>query len=156
MDINVTLFGEMITFAILVWVMMKYVWPPFMKMLEERQQKIADGLEAAERGQNDLKIAQESVKKQLRDAKQESSSILDNANKKAVEIIEEGKEEAGVERDKILTKAAQNIVVETNKAKESLQKQTAELVVAATEKILQEKVDGETQKKLVDTLIAKI
>jgi len=156
MDLNLTLLGEMITFGMLVWFMMKYIWPPFMRVLEERQKKIADGLEAAERGKNDLKIAQEQVKKQMRKAKIEASTILDKANKQAISFVEEGKTNAQKERNKILAQADQDIEIAANKAKNSLQKQTVDLVMAATEKVLQQKVDSATQKKLVDEMIAKI
>ena len=156
MDINVTLFGEMITFGILVWVMMKYIWPPLIKLIEERQKQIADGLEAARRGQNDLKISQERAKKEIREAKNKASIILDKANKQAISCIEEGKEKSIEKYNKILDQANQDIEIETNKAKEILQKQTADLVIASTEKILRQKIDVKTQEKLIDELIAKI
>ncbi|HBY55596.1 MAG TPA: ATP synthase F0 subunit B, partial [Coxiellaceae bacterium] len=90
MNINLTLFGEMLTFAILVWVIMKYIWPPLMKAIQERQEKIAAGLEAAQRGQRELKLIQTNAAEQIHQAKIKASTILDQANQQATAFIEEG------------------------------------------------------------------
>ena len=156
MDINLTLFGEMLTFAVLVWVMMKYIWPPLIKALEERQQKIASGLEAAERGKHELELAQINVAEQLHKTKAEASLMLNQAGRQANDILEKTKAAATEARAQILAQAKIDIEQEISSAKYILQQQTAELVVAATEKILQQKVNDVTQKKLIDELIANI
>jgi F-type H+-transporting ATPase subunit b len=156
MDINITLLGEMLTFAVLVWVMMKYIWPPLMKAIEERQQKIADGLAAAERGKNELELAQTNIAEQLRQTKNKAIVILNQASAQANDCFEKKKAEAEEERIKLLAQAKIDIEQEVNSAKYILQQQTADLVIAATEKILQQKIDSVAQKKLVNELISSI
>jgi F-type H+-transporting ATPase subunit b len=156
MDINMTLFGEMITFAVLVWATMKYIWPPLTKAMQERQQKIAAGLAAAERGQHALELAQKNVNQQLQAVKTKAALILDQAHQQATNLIEEGRINAQNEYAKILTKAKLDLEQEINKTKRELQQQTANLVIAATKKILQQKVDETTQQQLINQLIAEI
>ncbi|MEI8055306.1 MAG: F0F1 ATP synthase subunit B [bacterium] len=156
MDINVTLFGEMLTFAVLVWATMKYIWPPLTKVMEERQKKIAAGLEAAQQGQYALELAQKNIDKQLREAKAKVAIILDQASQQANNLVEEGRIKAQSECAKILAKSKLDIQQEINKTKQELQQQTADLVIAATEKILQQKIDTATQQKLINQLIADI
>lgn len=156
MDINATLLGEMLTFAVLVFVTMKYIWPPIVKAMEERQQKIAAGLEAAEQGQQALALAQKDVAKYLQEARSKAATILDHANQQANNLIEEGKIKTQEECAKILAKAKLDVEQEINKTRKELQKQTAALVIAATEKILQEKIDEKTEQKLINQLIAEI
>jgi F-type H+-transporting ATPase subunit b len=156
MDINMTLFGEMITFAILVWATMKYIWPPLTKAMQERQQKIASGLAAAERGQHALEIAQKNVAQQLQKAKDKAASILDQAHQQATNVIEEGRVKAQDECTKILAKAKLDLEQEINKTKQELQHQTAGLVIDTVEKVLQQKIDSSTQQKLVKQVITEI
>lgn len=156
MDINVTLFGEMLTFAVLVWVTMKYIWPPLTKALNDRQQKIADGLQAAERGHRDLELAQQKVTEQLRDAKNQAGVIIEQANQQANTIIDDGKVKAQLEGDKILATAKNNIEQEILRAKTQLRQQTTEIAVLVAEKILQQHVDAAQQQKMIDELIEEI
>lgn len=156
MDINVTLFGEMLTFAVLVWVMMKYIWPPLMKVIQERQEKIAEGLAAAEQSKRDLEMTQAKIAEQLQQAKSAAIEVLDRSRKQAETFIEESKVMARAERDKMLGQAKMDLEREVNRVKSEMQQQTVDLVIAATEKILQQKVDDATRKKLVDELIISI
>ncbi|EKE00555.1 MAG: ATP synthase F0, B subunit [uncultured bacterium] len=156
MDINATLLGEMLTFAVLVWATMKYIWPPLTQAMQERQQKIAAGLEAAQCGQNAMELAQKNVAKQLQEAKNQAAAILDQANQQANTLIEEGRIKAQEECANILARARMDIEQEISKTKLELQQQTADLVIAATEKILQQKIDEPTQQKLIDQLITEI
>ena len=156
MNINLTLFGEMLTFAILVWVIMKYIWPPLMKAIQDRQEKIAAGLEAAQRGQRELKLIQTNAAEQIHQAKIKASTILDQANQQATAFIEEGKASAQTERAKILAQAKLNIEQEINKTKDELQQHVVDLVIATTEKLLQQKIDETTQKNLINKLITNI
>ena len=149
MDINITLFGEMLTFAVLVWATMRYIWPPLTKVMEERQKKIAAGLAAAKQGQDALEMARKNIAEQLREAKVKAVVILDQANRQANNLIEEGRNKAQSECAKILAKSKLDIEQEINKTKQELQQQTANLVIAATEKILQQKIDAATQQKLI-------
>lgn len=156
MDINVTLFGEMITFAVLVWFMMKFVWPPVIKALNDRQQKISDGLKAAERSQKDLELTHQKVAEQLHEAKTQAYVILDQANQQANSIVDEGKIKAQEEGERILATAKNNIEQELIKTKVTLTKQTAEVAVKIAEKILQQNVSVEYQQQLIDKLIKEI
>lgn len=156
MNINATLFGEMLTFAVLVFVTMKYIWPPLMKIMQERQEKIAAGLDAAQRGQYALELAQKNIAKQLHATKTKASTILDQAAQQANNLIEESKSKAQDEYTKILAKARLDIEQEINKTKHELQEQTASLVITATEKILKQKIDATMQQKLIDQLITEI
>jgi len=156
MNINLTLFGEMLTFAVLVWVIAKYIWPPLVKIIQERQEKIAAGLEAAERGQRELKLIQTNAAEQIHQAKIKATAILDQANQQANGFIEEGKISAQTERTKILAQAKLNLEQEVNKTKDELQQHVVDLVIATTEKVLQQKVDETTQRNLIDKLITNI
>lgn len=156
MDINITLFGEMLTFAVLIWVTMRYIWPPLMKAIYDRQQKIASGLEAALRGKEELALARANVIEQLRQTKAETVLLLNQASQQAEDLIAKSKAIAQMERDKILAQAQLDIKQEINNAKNTLQQQTADLVIIATEKMLQQKIDNVTQKKLIDNLIASV
>jgi F-type H+-transporting ATPase subunit b len=156
MDINLTLVGEMLTFAVLVWVMMKYIWPPFMKAIEERQKKIVEGLEAAARGKHELELTKNVIAEELHRSKIEAALLLSQASRTASDIIDKMKQRAVEERAKILAQARIDIEEETNSAKYALKDQTAELVLAATEKILQKKIDDTTQMKLIKELISNI
>ena len=101
MNINLTLFGQMVTFAIFVWFCMKFVWPVIITAMEERQQKIADGLDAADRAMRDLEAAQDKATDQMKEAKQEAAGIVDQANKRASQIVDEAKQQAITEGDRL-------------------------------------------------------
>src|SRR3989338_9394725 len=94
MNINATLGGQMLTFAVLIWVTMKYIWPPVIKAMEERQKKIAEGLAAAERGKHELELAHRKVAEQLRDAKTQAAEILEQAGHRANAMMDDAKEQA--------------------------------------------------------------
>lgn len=140
MNINLTILGEIITFAILVWVTMKFIWPPIVKAMSDREKKIADGLEAAARGEKSLELAREKIKKQLKDVKIEANNIIDNANVRVNKMLEEAKEKANLEGKKLLTLAQSDIEKEFEMAKEKLQKEMAGFALQIAEKILKEKV----------------
>ncbi|MCL5261451.1 MAG: F0F1 ATP synthase subunit B [Gammaproteobacteria bacterium] len=156
MDINITLLGEVITFAVLIWVTMKYVWPPLAGAMEERQKKIAAGLEAAERGQKDLVLAQQKITEELRHAKNQATAIIDKAELEVNKLIEDGRAKAQIEGEKLIALAKNNIEHEVTKAKTILQKQTVEIAIKAAEKILQSKIDAGEQQKLIEQLIEEI
>ncbi len=156
MDINLTLIVQMLVFAAFVLFTMKLVWPPLAKALEERQDKIADGLSAAERGRKELELAQHRVKDELKQAKAQSSDIIDKANKRATQIIEEAKDTAKREAQ-IQTKLAQEqLVQQVNHAKDELRKKVAQLAISGAEKILMREVDAKANSALLDNLIEEI
>ena len=160
MDINLTLFGEMLTFATLVWVMMKYIWPPLMEAIAKRQDKITSGLEAAERSKYELELTRANITEQLQQTKGQIARLLAEADKQAIAIITKGKALAETERDNIFVQTRISIAQEEHKAKHTLQQYTVELVVAGIEKVLQQKLDDSLQKslqkRLIDQLISSV
>lgn len=156
MNMNLTLIGQLISFAVFVWFCAKFVWPPLMKIMEERQAKIADGLNAADRAAKDLELAQENAAQQLREAKEQAASIIDSANKRATQIVEEAKDEARAEGERLLTAARAEIEQEAISAKEELRAKVSELALAGAEKILQTNVDASKHNDLLDKLAAEL
>jgi F-type H+-transporting ATPase subunit b len=156
LDINLTLVVQMLVFAAFVLFTMKLVWPPLAKALEERQEKIADGLSAAERGRRELELAQHRVKDDLKQAKAQSADIIDKANKRASQIIEEAKEAAKREAQIQAKLAHEQLAQQVNHAKEELRKQVATLAISGAEKILMREVDAKANSALLDNLIEEI
>ena len=156
MNINLTLFGQMISFAVFVWFTMKFVWPPIMQAIDERKAKIADGLAAAERGVREQELAQQRAVEQLHEAKQQAGEIVARAEKRAAEIVEEAKSQARVEGDRLLEGARSEIELEASKAREQLRQRVGELAVAGAERILRREIDAASHKKLVDDLAAQL
>lgn len=146
----------MLVFAAFVLFTMKLVWPPLAKALEERQDKIADGLAAAERGRKELELAQHRVKDELKQTKAHSADIIDKANKRASEIIEAAKEAAKREAQIQAKLAQEQIAQQVNHAKEELRKQVAKLAITGAEKILMREVDAKANSELLDNLIEEI
>ncbi|WP_040521461.1 F0F1 ATP synthase subunit B [Aliiglaciecola lipolytica] len=156
MNINFTLIGELIAFIFFVWFCMKYVWPPIMGAIEDRQQKIADGLAASERGEKDLELAQQKATEQLKEAKTQAAEIIEQAKKRANQIIDEETQRGHVEREKIIAQGQTEIEAERNRVKEDLRKQVAVLAVAGAEKILAREIDAAAQSDIVEKLVAEL
>ncbi|MDD5034984.1 MAG: F0F1 ATP synthase subunit B [Methylococcaceae bacterium] len=152
MSITATLIGQMITFALLVWFTMKYVWPPLTQALEERKKKIADGLAAAEKGKHEMELAEKKAKSALKDAKEQASEIVGLAQKRANELAEERKEAAKQEGERIIGAAKAEIEREVQQAKEQLRKQVAVLAISAAEQILKKEVDENKHKDIINNL----
>lgn len=142
MNINATLLGQAIWFALFIWITMKYVWPPLQKAMKERQQQIADGLAASERGKHELELAGKRSADTIREAKEKSSDIIAQAEKRAQQIIDEAKEAAKAEHGRIVASAKADIDQEVMRAKEQLRERVAELAVAGAAKILRREVDA--------------
>ena len=156
MNINLTLFGQTIAFAIFVWFTMKFVWPPITAAMQARQKKIAEGLDAAGRAQRDLQLAQEKAAQTLRETKEQAAEILDKANKTANAIVEEAKQQARGEGERLLASAKAEIEVEVNRDKDQLRAQVAALAVAGAEKILESSVDTKAHNDLVAKLASQL
>lgn len=156
MNINLTIIGQAIAFAIFVMFCMKYVWPPITGALAERKKKIAEGLDAAERAQRDLQLAQEKAVANMRESKEQAAAIIEQANKRASQLVDEAKEQARVEAERIKTAAHAEIEQDVNRAKETLRSQVAALAVAGAEKILEKSVDQAAHAQLVDKLAAEL
>ena len=156
MNINLTLIGQSIAFAVFVIFCMRYVWPPILKAMQERADKIADGLAAADRANHDLELAQEKAVERLKEAKEEAAGILESANKRASQIIEEAKNQAREEGDRLKEAAQAEIEQELNRAREQLRSQVANLALAGAEKVLAAEIDMQRHSELVDKLAAEL
>lgn len=156
MDINATLIGQTITFILFIAFSAKFVWPPLMRVMEERRKKIADGLAAAEQGHNELELAKIKVKQQLTDAKAQAAHIIEQANQRANHIIEEAKAKAREEGNRLVELAQGEIEQQYNMARESLMQQVSGLAIAGAERILQREIDKKHNDQIVSQLMSEI
>ena len=142
MSINATLIAQLIVFLLLVWFTMKFVWPPIVKALDERAQKISEGLSAADKAKADLQIANKRVEEQLSAARNETAQRLADAERMAQSMIEDAKTRASEEGAKIVAAARAEAEQESMKAREALRDQVAALAVKGAEQILRKEVDA--------------
>ncbi len=156
MEINATLIGQLITFAILVWFTMRYVWPPITKAMQEREKTIAAGLEAAERSKRELEQAQHKSLSIIQDAKRDAAHVVDQAHKRSTQLIEEAKGIAREEGVRLIEQAKAEIGREVTQAKEVLRKQLSLLAVQGAEKIIQHNLDASKQVALLDEFMAEL
>lgn len=156
MNLNATLFGQAIAFAMFVVFCMKYVWPPLIHAIEERQKVIADGLAAAERAAKDLNLAQANASDQIKEAKRAATEIIEQANKRRAQIIDLARDEAKVERDNILHQGEAELEAERNRTRDELRKQVATLAVIGAEKILARSIDKSVHKDILDKITAEL
>ncbi|MEO1766754.1 F0F1 ATP synthase subunit B [Thiobacter aerophilum] len=152
MNINLTLIGQSITFAVFVWFCMKYVWPPIMAALAERKKLIADGLAAGERGKHELELASKRAADVLREAKSQAAEVIAQAEKRGIEIVEEAKNAAKAEGDRMIAAARAEIEQEATRAREMLREQVAALAVAGAERILRREIDAKAHADLLEAL----
>ena len=156
MDIGFTLVAQALAFAGLIWIIATKIWPPLMNAIEERQQKIAEGLAAADRSQKDLAQAQEKVNDALKDARTKANEVIDQAHQRANQIIEQAKTDAMVEATRQKAMADAEIVASQNRAREDLRKQVSALAVSGAEKLLRREIDANAHKALLDELAAQL
>ncbi len=156
MNFNLTLIAQAITFAILVLVIVKFVWPPLLNAIETRQKEIADGLAAAQEGRSALDVAAKKSEVTLNEAKQKASEIVVQAEKRASQIIEEAKGVAKAEGERIIAGAKAEIDQEVNRAKEGLRAQVSVLAIAGAEKILRKEIDGKAHTDMLSKLAAEL
>lgn len=156
MDINSTLIYEMIAFAIFVFFCMKFVWPPLMKAIEDRQSKIAEGLAAAERGSQDMELAKENAAEILKEAKQQAASIVDQANKRHSQVVDSAKDDARVEGERIIKAAKAELDQELNRAREQLKNHLSALAVQGAEQILERSINKKDQEDILSRLAEQI
>lgn len=156
MNINLTIIGQAIAFAIFVMFCMKYVWPPITAALAERKKKIAEGLDAADRAERDLQLAQEKATENMRKGKEEAAAIIEQANKRANQIIDEAKEKALEEANRVKAAKEAELEQEVNQARETLRGQVATLALAGAEKVLEASIDEAAHAQLVEKLAAEL
>ena len=151
-----TLLGQMISFAILIWFTVKFIWPPLMAAIEERQQKIAEGLAAADNAQKDLAQAQDKVAEELKAARVKANEIIEQAHQRANQLIDAAKADAIAEGNRQKALAEAEIEAAANRAKEDLRKQVSALAVSGAEKLLKREINANDQKALIDDLAAQL
>lgn len=156
MEINVTLLGQMITFSLLVYFTMKKVWPPIMEAMVARQNRIAEGLAAGERGAREQELAKEKAAQTLRAAKQESAELIAQAQKRGAEIVEESKRQAQEEGKRQLVAAQADIEQEANRARERLRNEVVALSLQGAERILKREVDAKSHNDMLTDLAAQL
>ena len=156
MDFNLTFIGQTIAMLVFVWFCMKFIWPPIMMAIEERQTEIADGLAAAERGQQSLDKAKAKAENIVGEARKQATSILDQAHARANEIVAEGKADGIKERERQLAAASAEVEQETNRAREELRGQVSAIAVASAEKILRREIDAKAHEDILSKLAAEL
>ncbi len=156
MNIGLTLFGQLIAFAIFVWITMKFVWPPMVQAMEARKKIIADGLAAAEKGQHDEELARHRATEKLKEAKEQAAEIIAGAQKRAAEIIDEAKQGARTEAERIRAAAEAEIEQAANRAREQLRGEVVHLAVAGASKVLKREIDAKANEDLLKDLVAQL
>jgi F-type H+-transporting ATPase subunit b len=156
MNIGLTLFAQALAFAGLIWIIATKIWPPLLKAIEERQQKIAEGLAAADNSKVLLEQAEEKVNEELKLARTKANEIIDQAHQRANQILDQAKNEAVAEANRQKTMAEADIAAAANRAKEELRKQVSALAVSGAEKLLKREIDANAHKALIDDLAAQL
>ncbi len=156
MNINATIIGQIVWFALFVWFVMKVVWPALNRMIEMRQKTIADGLAAGERGRQSLEASSKQAEAAVKEARGRAAEIVVQADKRGVQMIEEAKTAAREEGNREKTAAKAEIEQEISRAREMLREQVAALAVAGAEKILRREVNAQTHADLLAQLKKEI
>ncbi len=156
MNINLTLIIQMIVFAILVWITMRFLWPMILGPMEERSRKIALGLAAAEKGQQDLAQAERKADAVMQEARERAHQIIEQAQRRANELLEHAKSAASAEGQRLLAAAQQQIELEATQARDRLRRDIAQLAVETAAKLLEREIDARTHADLIEKLVAQI
>ncbi|XOV86199.1 MAG: F0F1 ATP synthase subunit B [Pseudomonadota bacterium] len=156
MNINLTIIGQAISFAMFVIICMKYVWPPLTQIMRERQRQLADGLEKAARAEKQLEEASSAAEVELAEAKQQSAELINQARNRASQIVEEAKTQAAEEAARIKAGAEAEIDQEINRAREALRAKVGELAIEGAEKILEASVDRNIHQDMLQKLAARL
>jgi F-type H+-transporting ATPase subunit b len=155
-DINMTLIGQSIAMIVFVWFCMKFIWPPLLAALEERQQQIEEGLAAADKGKESLVKAVAEADEIVVEARKQATSILDSANARANEIVADGKLDGVKERERQLSAATAEIEQEANRAREELRGQVSAIAIASAEKILNREIDSKAHDDILSKLAQEL
>jgi F-type H+-transporting ATPase subunit b len=156
MQINATLIGQAIGFLILIWFTWRFIWPPLLKAIDDRQKKIADGLAAANRGQKDLDEAKSQALEIIREARTKATQIVDQANSRGNQMVEEARGTAIAEGERLITAARSDIATESTRVRGELRGEVARLAVAGASQLLKREVNAQTHAALLDELAQRI
>jgi len=152
MNFNFTLIGQLLAFILFVWFCMRYVWPPMLQILEEREKEVADGLEAASRGKRELEEANTQRVAIVDEAKKEAADLVGQAGQRANQMVEDAKSQAQEEADRIKTSAKADLEQAAKKAREEIRSEVSALVVAGAEKILGAEIDQEKNAEIIEEI----
>jgi F-type H+-transporting ATPase subunit b len=155
-DINMTLIGQSIAMLVFVWFCMKYIWPPILTAIEERQAQIEEGLAAADKGQESLVKAAAEADEIVVEARKQATGILDQAHARANDIVADGKSDGVKERERQLSAAKAEIEQEANRAREELRGQVSAIAIASAEKILNREIDGKAHDDILGKLAQEL
>jgi len=153
---NITLVIQGFAFFVLVLVTMKFIWPPIIAAIEDRQNKIAEGLSQAEKARKELADADARVADEIKKARAEAATIIDKAHQQATQIVDKARQDAIVEATKQKAIAAADIEAQAHKARDELRGKVASLAMAGAEKILKREIDANAHKALIDQLVTEI
>lgn len=156
MNINLTLVIQMVVFALLVWVTMKFLWPMILGPMEERSKKIAMGLAAAEKGQQDFALASQRADDVIRQARERANEIVDQAHRRATEMVEEAKQQAVKESERLAAQAKTQITLATTKAREELRREVGRLAVRSASQVLGREIDAKAHSDIIGKLAEEI
>ena len=156
MNINLTLFGQTIAFIFFVWFCLKYIWPPLINALEQRKKTIADGLAAGEKGHHELELAQKHSVELIKEGKDKAAEIITHAQKRHDEIVDEAKENARTEGNRILVAARAEIDQERQQVKEELRQQVVLLAITGAEQILMREIDQDAHREMLEKISADL
>ena len=152
MNFNFTLIGQLLAFILFVWFCMRYVWPPMLQILEEREKEVADGLEAASRGKRELEEANTQRVAIVDEAKKEAADLVSQAGQRANQMVEDAKSQAQEEADRIKTSAKADLEQAAKKAREEIRSEVSALVVSGAEKILGSEIDKEKNAEIIEEI----
>jgi F-type H+-transporting ATPase subunit b len=155
-NINLTLIVQMIVFIVLIWFTMKFVWPMILGPMEARSKKIAAGLAAAEKGEQELTLARDRAESIIREARERATQIIDQAQHRATDLIEQAKGSATAEGQRLVESAKQQIELEASHAREALRREVATIAVSAASKVLEREIDPRTHADLLSKLATQI
>jgi F-type H+-transporting ATPase subunit b len=153
-NITLTLVGQTLTFFLFVWVCKCFVWPSLISVMQERERRIEDGLQIAERAEKDLALAQKNATQKIHEAKEQALVIIDAAHKRSHQIIDEAKAQARAEADRLVTAAKAEIEQQASRVREDLRSEVTELALYSAEKILISSIDAKNHQDIVNTLVS--
>ncbi|EAR22947.1 F0F1 ATP synthase subunit B [Nitrococcus mobilis] len=153
---NLTLFGQLASFALFSYLVYRFLWDPITNMLEERRKRVADGLAAAERGQREQELAEKHAREVLLEAKEQANEIIANAQRRADEIVEGAKDDARIEGERIVSAARSEVDQQINLAREGLRREVVALAIEGAEQVLKRKIDAKTNSEALEKLAAQL
>ena len=156
MNINLTLIGQSLTFGLFVWFCMRSVWPVLVGVMKDRENKIEEGLQAAERAEKDLALAEKNAVQKMREAKEQAAEIIDAANKRSQQIIDEAKEQARAEGERLINAAKAEVEQQTIRVREELRGELTSLALVSAEKVLTSSIDAKSHQEMVNKLVVDL